>query len=54
MGNDNSPPITVYPVPLRPGFSAQVQLPDDMTTAEAEKICRVIMALAQERDATRA
>ena len=41
-------PEEIFPIPLRPGCVAYVQnLPLDMTAAEADKICRVVRALAQ-------
>lgn len=36
----------IYPVPLREGETAQLYLPSDLTVSETEKICRVVMALA--------
>lgn len=36
----------IYPVPLREGVVAKLQLPRDLTEEEAEKIARVVMALA--------
>lgn len=44
---------TVYPVPIRSGMEAMLHLPNDLTKAEAEKICRVVMALAKEADESR-
>ncbi len=35
----------IYPIALRPGVAAKLQLPRDLTKEEAEKICRVVMAL---------
>jgi len=34
------------PIPLRPGVVAQIKIPHDLTKAEAEKIARVVVALA--------
>lgn len=34
------------PVPLRPDVIAQLQLPHDLTTAEASRIGLVVLALA--------
>ncbi len=38
--------LIIYPIPIRPDMDAQVQVPTDLTKAEAEKISRVILALA--------
>ena len=38
---------TVYPIPIRDNMVAILNLPNDLTRAEAEKICAVIMALAK-------
>lgn len=35
-----------FPVPLRRDVTAQVRVPTDLTKEEAEKIARVVMALA--------
>ena len=35
------------PFPLRPGFLAQVVIPRDLTTAEADRLCAFIQTLAQ-------
>ena len=44
---DGAPCIEVnFPVPLRDDFVAKVSIPSDLTKEEAEKICRVVMALA--------
>lgn len=37
---------TIYPVPIRENMAAKLHLPNDLTLAEAEKICAVIRALA--------
>lgn len=37
---------TIYPVPIRENMAAMLHLPNDLTLAEAEKICAVIRALA--------
>lgn len=47
MKNDD--PV-IYPVELREGVVAKLHLPRDMTKAEAEKIARVVMALAPAED----
>jgi hypothetical protein len=36
----------VIPIPLREGIYAFVDLPHDLTAAEADKVCRVIKAMA--------
>lgn len=36
----------IYPIPLRPGVAATVKVPKDLTRDEAEKIARVLVALA--------
>ena len=42
-------PGEVFPIPIRQGLVVYVQnVPLDMTTAEADKICRVIRALVEE------
>lgn len=38
--------MTVLPIPLRPGVIAQVHIPDDLTKTEAEKISRIVLAMA--------
>lgn len=38
--------LIVFPVPIRQDTVAQVKVPYDLTQEEAEKICRVVMALA--------
>jgi len=35
-----------FPIPIREDLTAQVKVPHDLTKEEAEKICRVVMALA--------
>jgi hypothetical protein len=35
-----------YEVPLRPGVTARVVLPVDLTAEEAERLCEVIRSLA--------
>ena len=35
-----------YPIPLRDNFIAELRLPIDLTKAEAEKLGRVLLALA--------
>ena len=40
-------PAALTPIPLRNGLTVFIQgLPDDITEAEAAKICRVVTALA--------
>lgn len=41
---ENYDPL-IYPVPLREGVVARLQLPRDLTVEDAEKIVRVVMAL---------
>ena len=42
---------TLVPIALREdGTKAQVLFPTDMTKAEAEKIARVVLAYAEDRD----
>lgn len=38
------------PFPLRPNFMAQVIIPRDMTKAEADRLCNLIMTLANSED----
>jgi len=38
--------LVVFPIPLRDDIVAQVKVPYDLTKEEAEKIARVVMALA--------
>ena len=38
--------LVVFPIPIREDVVAQVKVPYDLTKAEAEKIVRVVMALA--------
>lgn len=38
--------LVVFPIPIRPDVVAQVKIPHDLTKEEAEKIARVVMALA--------
>jgi hypothetical protein len=42
------PPASVHliPIPIRPGLDAVVQVPFDLTVQEAEKIARVVVAIA--------
>jgi len=48
---DTTPATTVrtaalcYDYPLRPNYIAQLVVPRDMTTAEAERLCKFINAL---------
>lgn len=41
--------LTVFPVPIRKNTIAQVHIPSDLTKEEAEKICRVVMAFAVDK-----
>lgn len=34
-----------FPIPIRANTVAQIKVPTDLTQAEGEKICRVVMAL---------
>lgn len=45
---DTSTPVQTvnFPIPLRPGVIAQVKIPHDLTKDEAERISRVVLALA--------
>lgn len=43
----------VYPVPIRENMVAMLNLPNDLTKEEADKICRVVRALATETDQVR-
>jgi hypothetical protein len=36
----------IYPIPLREGVIAKLQIPRDLTKEDADKIARVVMALA--------
>jgi hypothetical protein len=35
----------VFPIPLRTDFVAQVHVPHDLSQKEAQRICRLVMAL---------
>jgi hypothetical protein len=35
-----------FPFPLRPDFTAVLELPDDLTEREAERICANVRAIA--------
>jgi len=43
-----APTIIYVPIPLEGNRVAQVQMPDDLTKDEAEKIARVVVAMASE------
>jgi hypothetical protein len=41
------PPIDILPIQIRPGLTVQIAgIPHDLTREEAEKIARVVMAMA--------
>jgi len=42
--------VNVVPVPIRPHLVAQVQVPFDLTKAEARKIGAVLLALAKDEE----
>ena len=42
--------LVVFPIAIREDVVAQVKVPRDLTKAEAEKIARVVMALAVPSD----
>jgi hypothetical protein len=37
-----------FPIPLRPGVQGKLILPDDLTKKEAERVAKVVSALAIE------
>lgn len=43
---DTEDPI-IYPIPLKNGRYAKLQLPREFSKDEAEKIARIVMALAK-------
>ncbi len=45
------PGLINYPFPIRSGIRARLMLPDDLTTAEAERVSAFIRALAIESPA---
>ena len=44
-------PFFPYEIPLRPGVTARLVLPMDLTAAEADRLCAVIRSLAFGDDA---
>lgn len=42
------PGMVTYPYPVRPGILAQLKLPEDLTSREAERIARFVASLAFE------
>jgi hypothetical protein len=40
------PPVMTFPFPLRGGAMVRLILPLDLTTREAERLCRYIMSMA--------
>lgn len=38
--------LIVLPIPLRPDVIVQIHIPHDLTKAEAEKISRIVLAMA--------
>lgn len=42
------PGLIEFPFPLRPGLLVRLQLPEDLTKAEAERIARYVEALSQD------
>lgn len=40
----------IIPIPLRPDYVARVQLPLDLTAAEARKVAAVVLAYAKPGD----
>jgi hypothetical protein len=44
------PPIDILPIQIREDLTVQIAgIPHDMTKAEADKIARVVLAMAMER-----
>ena len=41
------PAMIEYPIPLRPGIKGMLTVPEDMTHREAQKVVKVVTALAQ-------
>lgn len=44
-------PQLVLPFPLRRGYIAQIVIPRDMSSEEAERLCEFVMSLAQSESA---
>jgi hypothetical protein len=40
--------VIEFPIPLRPGVQGKLILPDDLTKREAERVVKVVNALAIE------
>jgi hypothetical protein len=43
---DRRPAMLCYVLPIRPGLTVRVDLPSDLTPAEAERLSRIIHAIA--------
>ena len=40
--------VSIFPIPIRPDVQVRVQFPHNLMKAEAEKVARVVLALAKD------